>query len=291
VKGHAVSFLLAIILSGCVAAVAAYITSYSEKSFVPGLYDYPTNQSQRRPSTGKTRTTNASDSSASNGAKQNASQADEYSRQQNNTGGDRSVWNVSLTDIVIAISATISAGIGVAILYVYRRMHSVMIEQGNIANRQANIANTQLVLAYRPKVIVRHIEMMDFKPEAPVAIRYTFVNKGETEAKLVEWSVDCTIVPPGANFSDRLPFHRTVPPYPPIVLGGGQPVQEDFIGLGAFGDNCTLVENGDAILLFYGVIAYRDGIGSTKRTGFVRRFDPKTGRFYLTDDPSNEYDD
>jgi hypothetical protein len=199
--------------------------------------------------------------------------------------------DLKFSDILLAIFTGMLVLVGRRQANISDRQREIIDRQAGVAEHQAKITHTQLMLAYRPKVIVRNIEMLVFNPEMPIAIRYTFVNTGETDAKVVEWSVGHTVVPPGANFSDRIPFPRPIPPRRPTSLVSGNIIQEDFTDIGPFGDNCALVKDAKIVLLFFEVIAYRDGMGRVKRTGFARRFDPETRRFHLTDDPDNEYQD
>jgi hypothetical protein len=201
------------------------------------------------------------------------------------------------SDDATLIVAVLGAGISILTFFVigyqtfiFRGQHKIMDRQAGIADYQAKIAHTQLMLTHRPRIIVRRVEMLVFNPEVPVTIRYTFVNTGETEAKLVEWSLGCAVVQAGANFSDRLPKRRPHASRHPITLQAGEPLQEDYA------DTIPLemtrfhsIRDTGLVLLFYGTIAYRDGVGSIKYTGFVRRFNPRTSRFHLTDDPADEY--
>jgi hypothetical protein len=137
--------------------------------------------------------------------------------------------------------------------FIFRGQHKIMDRQAAIADYQAKIANTQLMLTHRPRIIVRRVEMLVFNPEVRVTIRYTFVNAGETEAKLVEWSLGCTLVPAGANFSDRLPKRRPHASRYPITLQAGEPLQEDYADIAHIGvTNFHSIREGGLVLLFYG---------------------------------------
>ena len=40
-----------------------------------------------------------------------------------------------------------------------------------------------------------------------------------------------------------------------------------------------------------GIVEYEDGAGTTRRTGFLRTYDVKLGRFRASDDKEEEYED
>jgi hypothetical protein len=194
--------------------------------------------------------------------------------------------------IAQAVFAFFLVMVGVFQARLTQRQAKIASEQASIATMQADIANRQMLIAHRPKIIVRRIEMLTCNAETPLAIRYLFVNIGQTDAINVEFLVDYVVVKLGTHITGRATYRRTKQkPVPPFHLGSGVPIENDFVDNGPLGASSADIKSGSQDLMFYGQIAYNDGLGNSRRTGFVRRYSPETGRFVRTKDEDNEYVD
>lgn len=121
-KGHGPPFLLALALSGCVAGMANYATPFSNQAFVPGRYQYPPNQDQNRPAPRDHSATDSRPFSTPQPGQTYSQRSPGTPNGSKNTARHKSVFDVTITDIIIAFAAVVSAFVGAFVLGVYRCM-------------------------------------------------------------------------------------------------------------------------------------------------------------------------
>ena len=128
-----------------------------------------------------------------------------------------------------------------------------------------------------------------FGAAIPLTVNYLFVNSGDTDALQVQFTMDFAAPERGKKIDGRAEYRRATNPRAPFTLASGGICQGTFEDREPFGPSEIDIENGARQILFFGQIAYTDELGRWRRTGFMRRYNPSTRRFELTDDSDNEY--
>lgn len=214
--------------------------------------------------------------------------------QKANSGPDRGwpVWG-NIPDAVLAFVGTLT------LLAVWRQS----VETGRsakAAEESARAARNGIILAYRPRLTIRGIQLADLGSiltnDKPTKIKYVVANNGGTEATVTQSNVTAN------RFEGQLP---EIPPYSDerstlgtFALGAGEYQERTFEMDSAegivFRVNESLMQDGVRMtkhFYFFGFIEYRDSLSIPRRTAFCRRYDMETKRFVATDDPEYEYSD
>ena len=137
---------------------------------------------------------------------------------------------------------------------------------------------------------IRRLTLKPMFPGRPVKFQYTAVNYGESDAVITEHNQ--TIVYQHADLIsgpliNKLTTRRTV--NIPIIAGAfadivfEEPVMQD--------DQMNEITQGTQPVAVYGYVAYKDDLGTLRRSGFFRAYSAKTRRFTPVDDPEYEYQD
>jgi len=167
--------------------------------------------------------------------------------------------------------------------------------------KAAEIAKKALILEFRPKIIVRSVKLIEIDggadgvPDWKVEIALS--NTGGTDAHVIPFTVS-------GEWYDR-DRERRIADIGKIgnegfTLAGGEPklIQIQFAERGFNISMYTLRVSiqgfGKKQYRFpvvYGTIAYRDDLGTTRRTGFRRAWDAKDEVFRPAADPEYEYQD
>ncbi len=159
------------------------------------------------------------------------------------------------------------------------------------AQATVELAQREFISTHRPRLIVRNVHAKMLGADQPIAIRFTIINKGQTDALRTEWRVGVIILDAGRNIygMEGIDAPRQTLGAP---LASGMDYISDFESRKPL-DQTDLdsVDLGEKHLWFCGVIAYFDGANNVRRTGFVRRYDGGTKRFRLTNNPDDEYED
>jgi hypothetical protein len=198
-----------------------------------------------------------------------------------------------------------------------RRQRHVMYRQWKAMGAQAGLMTGQLsemqksreletkvlVLQYRPKIIVRDAKASDFNvaelgQPSKANVKFTFINTGGTPAHITYgtaamWSVEASKSPAPIEFErgdDSL--------IDPVTLQPGESIEVGTtLDAGVTNDiqwanyHQSLPTEPAKYIYLLGVIRYVDDLGITRRTGFGRKYDPKTRTFLPEDNADKEYVD
>jgi hypothetical protein len=170
--------------------------------------------------------------------------------------------------------------------------------QACLTRQAINLARDEFMASQRPKIIVRELRMLPQNHNTTVAtveVSYVVANTGASEAEIVEsWieikDVRYGLLPPLNPIEDETPIRKIV-----IKAGAnisrtqGSNVEHVSLQIGRMGAQRRHEEPPE--LVFRGFVTYRDKNQITRRTAFYRRYDFKTMRFRIVDDPDYEYAD
>jgi hypothetical protein len=174
-------------------------------------------------------------------------------------------------------------------------------EQTHQTRRAADISEQVLVSQFRPRVIVRKVDLRVPDPDKPsispqhFVLEFVLINTGETPAAICDWEVNFEWIPspPPANLilSQKIKAFRLAAGERkqmdiPIPDDGGFPAGFYFLEETLAGGKSQTVYP-----VCSGTIIYADGNGTKRRTGFTRAWNVKEARFTASSDPEYEYQD
>ncbi len=211
-------------------------------------------------------------------------------------------WLVKLTGVLAAI--------GVMQLIVFgfqaRRLRQTVEEMkiatkatekaAKAAEQSAEIAWHDFIATHRPKIIVRRFSINEVGDDGEsVDWGYEMVNTGESLATVVRSSTKLWWHP------STEPLLPATPPYAdpiaqsiPIEIGMSMALSsqrvKDFSFVSGFEEESDATPTGDRLFAL-GYIEYKDTIGKTRRTAFLRRYDFKAKCFDIIPHSDYEYAD
>jgi hypothetical protein len=175
--------------------------------------------------------------------------------------------------------ATIALGIATVGLYVS-------------GERQFGLARDEFISTHRPKLVVRQFQIDPTSPGQPLRVTFSVINVGSTDATVRSIAGEVVIW-------NTLSNHYLEPGIDPVL----RPIQNTILKSGtrsAFTaqsrflfqqSHIGAVQTASYQIRCLGEIAYADGLGVLRRTGFHRRYDIANDKFLRSDDPDEEYCD
>lgn len=179
--------------------------------------------------------------------------------------------------------------------------------------KAANAARDSIILAHRPKIIVREIEIPEaetlstvgrghsrgteefrqilasYKPEiTQLSGSFRITNKGTTTAtiSLMNAIIYLGHELPNVNPCFKNELQQTA------LLTPGTTGRINFDPRPVTSEEVAAILNGQLLIYAIGKIVYTDALKGSRRTGFARAFDIQTGRFKMRrDEPDYEYVD
>lgn len=157
-----------------------------------------------------------------------------------------------------------------------------------VTNRQAkltrdaiNLARDEFNATHRPKISVRRVKPQPYG--APTRVQYVIVNIGETPA-IIKWHAITLYIQSGTTEQTQgISLECS-------QLEGGESrtfsanVDDEFAYAWGIASDSSVVK-------IRGLLEYEDGVGTTRRTGFLRTYDDTLRRFRASDDTEEEYED
>jgi hypothetical protein len=199
----------------------------------------------------------------------------------------------TLNDYGVAITALATVAISIFTLTLKLSTDKL----STATNETIRLTKEAFIAANRPKLIVRELRMLPQNHNttmATVEVSYVVANTGASEAEIVDSWIEIQDVRYGL-----LPLHSIEEnnPIGKIVIKGGANVsrtQSSSVGhvslqIGRM--SAQRLQHEPPELVFRGFITYLDQNQITRRTGFYRRYNFKTMRFCIIDDPDYEYAD
>lgn len=162
---------------------------------------------------------------------------------------------------------------------------SLTVAQSNAKTMEASVelARREFLATHRPKIILRDATSVQDMGEL-IIVKYTLVNVGDTEAKILAGALDLRVYT-GMDFEpDNLPtVDEDESDIKTITLKCGEQVNLLYTSptLKWMTDNYTCDEFADpaAGMHFYGQIVYQDALGTRRHVGFRRKFSHNQKRF------------
>jgi hypothetical protein len=202
---------------------------------------------------------------------------------------------VPFQGILIALSGVAVAGFTGTLWWATGKMGRIAADQRSDTLRQLDLMREDFISTHRPKLIIRGPQLMNASEDDLTRIHFEIVNIGASDATTHRSGVEASNVP-----------RRPKRPY--VIVG-----DEDFLGgeiispgestshvytcpvsrlaLAAIQTRTLRNPPPDDIFVLRGIIAYNDGNGIMRRTGFWREYDFDARRFRPSDDPDYEYQD
>jgi hypothetical protein len=190
---------------------------------------------------------------------------------------------LDLYTLLLAVFTAALVGVSAIQITFLLRADKTARMSAEAARDGVKVARDEFNVTHRPKLRVRRI-----KPSpagAPVRVQYVVVNAGETTAIIKRHDIRlCMPDESGAkeilqNFS----LER-----PQLKGGESRPFLANIDAQYQYNFGSGLA---NGILKIRGIVEYEDEAGTTRRTGFLRTYDDKLGRFRKSDDPEEEYVD
>lgn len=163
------------------------------------------------------------------------------------------------------------------------------------AERSAEIARHEFIATHRPKIIVRQFSIDKVGDDGEsVDIGYEMVNTGESLATVVCSSLKLWWHSPAKPLPAIPPYAESIVQSTPLESGSPvtAPSQHvpDFAFVEGFEEGSEATATGDHLFAL-GYIDYKDTIGKTRRTAFLRRYDFTAKRFDAIHHTEYEYQD
>ncbi len=201
----------------------------------------------------------------------------------------------SYFDYVVPLITLFFAGVLVCVGFMQWRTYEA----------QKTLLRQQTILAHRPHIkVVQVVLVGELQRDQPIRAAASLINIGSTDATLIGSNFTVAIAP-GLNppwrsiESDREVSDPYIPPFnyfesvlkSPLVEAGMQtlPVSQQRHLFLQHPEAQGLV-SGASNVWAIGFVFYRDQVGSHHKTGFCRRLDRSTGRFFVINDPDLEYE-
>lgn len=199
-------------------------------------------------------------------------------------------WNWT-TDHATILAAVLSALATVAIAFFTVALVKVTSRQAAMTRESIDLARDEFLSTHRPKVIVSSFQMVSSSQlEVGEKVDFIFIarNIGDSPATVVEVRSATIVLRANARIPSDLSF----------------PFKEEFNFQLASGERELLPGNGgrelvgnepmeifaeDKSLLCMGSIAYLDGGGRRRETGFCRRYRSRTGEWDTMSESEYEY--
>ena len=157
------------------------------------------------------------------------------------------------------------------------------------------LARESFIALHRPRLIVRSIRPEFDGSELVSAIQVRIVNAGSSSATITAVDGQLLRRPGNSEIAWEYPVPRALDT--PVRLVGGAshilrlqhkvPANEDE----ELASNICAIGFGDQNLVAWGAVVYKDDLGSERRTGFFRRYDPDARRFLPAERCEEEYQD
>jgi hypothetical protein len=176
--------------------------------------------------------------------------------------------------------------------------------QSRETRRLIAIARDEFTSSHPPRIVIRRVSLDqgDIVIGAPISrpwkVQYIVANVGRANAEIFEGNA--TVKRIEAPLPAIPPFDDAGDITGPIRLGAGEsgPLTVELDPQGAIvqavrSGELANVAQGDIAgdIHFFGYMQYRDNIGIVRRTAFCRRYDIRTRRFSVVDDPDYEFSD
>ncbi len=158
------------------------------------------------------------------------------------------------------------------------------ITQARITEAALKLATDEFNITHRPKLRVRTIRPHFTGGE--ISVHYTLVNIGGTLATIKEHAI--TLCVQSAKNGAKAIQENLSLPCPELKAGQSEVFLSPRIII-EFGDAFDIKAGG--ALKIRGTVKYEDVARTTRRTGFLRTYDDKLGRFCASDDEEEEYED
>ena len=304
-------FLVAALLSTTILGGAFLIAPPLEcATVVCAERDIPKQANQGRAGR-ETDTESTAKTATANSPQQHAAQANNRTDDRQEAGRNRSVWNVTITDIIIAIATAISAGVGVAILCVYRGQRDIMRHQlkaavvaadasrkaSQNAAAQTELARQEFVLVHRARLVAGNIEPGGDHTHEAHLFRATIelTNNGALEAKISRSEFAVTINSDNLHVMDE--FRSETPEIGRSIVGriieGGttHTINYECPELTWEDINHRLgVRDNMREIYFLGKITYLiDRRTAEREVGFRRRLDRSGSHFHRIENEEKEH--
>jgi hypothetical protein len=162
--------------------------------------------------------------------------------------------------------------------------------QARLIEDQARIARNEFIVTHRPKIIVRAFQMLNPDAGVGVAPRVIFIahNIGDSPARIIEVRSATLVQDINANLPNDLgfPFLENFH----VTLVSGQKEVFPINGADPFVENEAMeIFARRSMLLCLGIVAYLDGAGTRRETGFCRRFMSDAREWSTLRDSEYEY--
>jgi hypothetical protein len=159
-------------------------------------------------------------------------------------------------------------------------------EQGRLTRQSIELGRKEFISTHRPKIVVFDFQFFG-EHNKPQKIAFRFSNAGATKALVTGTAIELLKedrnTPPG-GVDLKL---RTVNPPVEVPSGHvGLRISDDSFGAG---DEYFASFRDAGTLFCVGYVAYTDEIGTSRRTGFCRRFDTESHRWLRVEDDDYEY--
>jgi hypothetical protein len=205
--------------------------------------------------------------------------------------------NIAL--VVVGIFGVIAA---ILTLRKIKKQTDLMAGQLDEMQKSRDLENKTLILQYRPKIIVRNAQALQFSFELEepweCEVRFQVVNTGGSPAYITPGSYIQLVSALGHNagkielkWGDRYQVSE-------VALEAGQSITvEEYFPAGVTFDlQWETFKQGvkaDPLryIIFTGVIYYDDSLNIPRSTGIHRNFEPKTGNFNPNKESEQEYSD
>jgi hypothetical protein len=171
---------------------------------------------------------------------------------------------------------------------------SIARESSEVTKASVTLGREEFFATHRPKLVVRRVEFIVEKGNLPVGIRYMIYNVGDSEGTITAISERLSLDHPGDQLHFIKPYRK--PKELSITLAsGGHTVSEhihpDGEELGFQSVAFLQLGAQDRKPQFLGYIEYVDRLGITRRTGFLREYDPPTRCFVAVQNADYEHAD
>jgi len=168
-----------------------------------------------------------------------------------------------------------------------------------------DLTRQEFLAEHRPRLIVRGVSINDVMGVGGardlLAAEYTIANVGDTAATIIETSDHLWLpttdenLPPIPDYADPKTVSIKIEAgasFPMKHYGTSELLERfHFAGGAAIGPTHNLPVS-DPMLWFLGYVQYVDGLGTKRRTGFLRKRDFTTGRFSpIQGEPDYEFRD
>jgi hypothetical protein len=162
-------------------------------------------------------------------------------------------------------------------------------------NEAIKLTREELIATHRPKVVMRRLFLEPSEAAKPVCIRYDLANIGGTAAYIVFFEWKLTVLS-HSKIVDFVEHHEETNNLKDALrIRAGEAIGSFIRGKASLTqDDIDEIEKSTdtAGIHIVGVLAYRDQLGTKRRTAFWRRYEPsKNGRFAAADDQDLEYAD